>query len=83
MKNPHKYNPIIAFSLIFLFLFCALVPVKAYSQAECAKGIAVPPFLGEGLDPDLLLIIDNSGSMLDLAYVDPDRQCLDDTYNSR
>ena len=84
MKNPNKYSSITVFFLMLLFLFCAFVPVKAYSQVDpCMEGLAVPPFLGEGFDPDLLLLIDNSGSMLDLAYVDPDSQCFDEnTYDS-
>jgi len=55
-------------------------PAAAYSS--CAIGAAVPPFLAAGLDPNLLLMIDNSASMYDLAYVQPREQgyCYDGTY---
>ena len=55
-------------------------PAAVYSS--CADGAAVPPFLAAGLDPNLLLMIDNSASMYDLAYVQPREQgyCYDGTY---
>ncbi|MGV1100355.1 hypothetical protein ACUUL3_13230 [Thiovibrio sp. JS02] len=48
----------------------------------CSDGLAEPPFLSYGIDPNVLLMIDNSGSMYDLAYIDPDMQCYDDTYDT-
>ena len=49
---------------------------------SCAVGAAVPPFLAAGVDPNLLLMIDNSASMYDLAYVKPREEgyCYDGTY---
>jgi type IV pilus assembly protein PilY1 len=45
--------------------------------------VSTPPFLsGGGVDPNLLLLIDNSASMYDLAYVDDQGYCYDDTYSS-
>lgn len=52
----------------------------AASASVCSEGTGVPPFLQGGADPNLLLMIDNSGSMLDLAYTDPAAQCFDDTF---
>ncbi len=51
-------------------------------HSSCATGAAVPPFLAAGLDPNLLLLIDNSASMYDLAYVQAREEgyCYDGTY---
>ena len=51
-------------------------------HSSCTTGAAVPPFLAAGLDPNLLLMIDNSASMYDLAYVQPREEgyCYDGTY---
>ena len=54
-------------------------------------GLGEPPFLSYGVDTNLLLMIDNSGSMLDMAYTKPDLKendgkkvtkysCFDDTF---
>jgi type IV pilus assembly protein PilY1 len=55
------------------------------SSDVCSDGVASPPFVAQGLDANLLMIIDNSGSMFDLAYV-PDTAaeqgyCYDDSYD--
>lgn len=44
--------------------------------------IGTPPFLSEGVNPNLLLIIDSSGSMYDLTYddIDDPEFCNDDSY---
>ena len=44
---------------------------------------STPPFLSGRVTPNVLLLIDNSASMYDLAYVDEAGQeyCYDDTYN--
>ena len=36
------------------------------------RGQSQPPFLNPGVKPNLLLLLDNSGSMLDMAYTDED-----------
>ncbi|MCI5136220.1 MAG: hypothetical protein D3920_14395, partial [Candidatus Electrothrix sp. AW2] len=55
----------------------------------CGEGTGMPPFLSGGAEPNLLMLIDNSGSMLDPAYVKDtdtdnpyDSYCFDDSYNS-
>jgi hypothetical protein len=51
--------------------------------ATCDEGTAVPPFLGvETVPPNLMLMIDNSGSMYDLNYVENIGYCFDDSYNN-
>ncbi|MBU5637655.1 pilus assembly protein PilY [Geomonas sp. Red69] len=42
---------------------------------------SVPPLPGLGIKPNLLLLIDNSASMYDLAYTDPGTFCLDDSFD--
>ena len=55
-------------------------PIAA--ESSCATGVAVPPFLAAGVDPNLLLMIDNSASMYDLAYVKAREEgyCFDGSY---
>lgn len=48
----------------------------------CTTGVAVPPFLGTGVDPNLMMVVDNSASMYDLAYVEDAATCFDDSYDS-
>lgn len=49
----------------------------AAMQAYCS----VPPLPGLGVRPNLLLMLDNSASMYDLAYTDPKLFCFDDTFD--
>lgn len=49
------------------------------AQDVCSAGTGLPPFLGSGADPNLLLMLDNSGSMLDMAYVDDETYTLPPT----
>jgi len=44
----------------------------AAAADTCSRGLGEPPFLSFGVDSNLLMLIDNSGSMLDMAYLDPD-----------
>lgn len=60
------YNVMIA---ILAVLACSSRPALAV-DGVCGAGTGVPPFLSSGLDPNLLLVLDNSGSMLDTAYTD-------------
>ena len=69
---------LIALSLVFA---CPLF-VKAECNPSIADYIAVPPFLSSGVEGNLLLMLDNSGSMYDMAYVDEQEYCYDDTYNA-
>ena len=68
------------------FLVLALVFVGTFT-AEAANSmasyIASPPFISAGgVEPNLLLLIDNSASMYDLAYVGNQGYCYDDTYDA-
>ena len=70
-----------------IFLTLSLTLMCGSSRAEAANTMAdyisTPPFLsGGGVTPNLLLLIDNSASMYDLAYVGDAGYCYDDTYDS-
>ncbi len=75
-----KYLSFILF-VVLLLTFAGPVPSYLYGADYCGNDVAVPPFLVRAVDPNLLLLIDNSGSMIDMAYVKNDSQCYDDTYN--
>ena len=73
----------LAYSLTFSLLLIV-------SMASGALGVvaimgdyhSLPPFLTASVPPNLLLVIDNSASMYDLAYIDAQKYCYDDTYDS-
>ena len=77
MKDKPIAPRVIWTTVIALLLAFAAVTASA---SVCSEGTGVPPFLQGGADPNLLLMIDNSGSMLDMAYTDPNAQCFDDTF---
>ena len=59
--------------IIFLFVFCVIwgITPRPTFSATCSDGTGIPPFLsGEAtINPNVLFMIDNSASMLDLAAV--------------
>jgi type IV pilus assembly protein PilY1 len=67
--------------LIGAMLLYGLVPCTGLANV-CSQGTGVPPFLSSGAKPNLLMVIDNSGSMLDAAYSDSASFCFDDTYDT-
>ena len=52
---------------LFLFLALSIFPLKAYSQSMSTY-CAAPPFLISSVTPNVLFIVDNSGSMKYAAY---------------
>ena len=52
------------------------------TECDCNSDTASPPFLAAGADPNLLLLIDNSASMYDIAYLENTGECFDDSYDS-
>jgi type IV pilus assembly protein PilY1 len=64
-----------------LSLILVMAMASGALGAVMADYTAVPPFLTTSVPPNLLLLIDNSASMYDLAYVDDQEYCYDDTYN--
>ncbi|CAK8714101.1 hypothetical protein GKODMF_05700 [Candidatus Electrothrix gigas] len=69
--------------LIGAMLLYGLVPCTGLANV-CSQGTGVPPFLSTGAKPNLLMVLDNSGSMLDAAYTDSAEAnpCFDDSYSS-
>lgn len=78
-----KYLSIPTSKLLPLVLLTSLwlQPAAALAGA-CSEGVGIPPFLSAGVDPNLLLLIDNSGSMLDMAYVEDIGECTDDSFDA-
>ena len=66
MKQSGKFMiPFIA-----MLIFLAISALTGQSSATiCSDGTGDPPFLESGVSPNLLLLIDNSASMYDPAYV--------------
>ena len=83
MTTPkQKYH--ILLILLFLFVMPVLLaPAVVRASGDCcADNKAIPPFLvSSGATPNLLLMIDNSASMYDLAYVGDQGECYDDSYD--
>ena len=71
-------------NLLTLLCLMSLILCTGAMRAE-AEPVAmrsycnVPPLAGFGVKPNLLLMIDNSASMYDLAYTDSSKYCLDDS----
>ncbi|MDF1615693.1 pilus assembly protein [Desulfurivibrio dismutans] len=66
--------------LLALLLLLPAQAIAGYCYSDDPD--KVPPFLTPGVDPNLLMIIDNSASMYDLAYVHDPRYCYDETYSA-
>jgi Tfp pilus tip-associated adhesin PilY1 len=75
-------------SLKYLLVNCLAVGLTlmgsphASAVSSCSVGQGEPPFLSFGVKSNLLLLIDNSGSMLDPGYSDITKQCFDETYDN-
>jgi len=76
MKKTYIFNLL----LLVCVAFIALSAINSAASSPCGDNAAVPPFLAAGADPNLLLMIDNSASMYDPAYVDDN--CYDDTFSA-
>ncbi|MDA3835849.1 MAG: hypothetical protein PF495_20955, partial [Spirochaetales bacterium] len=73
-------NYVAALSAAALCAGCVFITPSAQATNVCSQGTGIPPFLSSGADPNLLLVIDNSGSMLDMAYVENIDECVDNNY---
>lgn len=79
LKNTIKNN--VATLCYAIIIFGLSV---ASTRASMSDYTATPPFLAsDSVDPNLLLLIDNSASMYDLAYVSATEEyCYDASYNT-
>lgn len=75
-----KCFPVIL-SLLVLVVVLPAGPILA-EECDCVSDSAVPAFLAAGVDPAVLLIIDNSASMYDVAYVEGEVHCFDDSFSA-
>jgi len=76
-----KFMQGVIFSSLMLALGLTLPAGRAEANT-CGSGLGEPPFLSLGVEPNLLLLLDNSGSMLDPAFQDETQQCYDDTFDN-
>ena len=74
----------ISVGLLSIIVFAAALIGFTYKLADgyCDSCTKVPPFMGSNIDPNLLLMIDNSASMNDLAYIENQGDCYDDDYQA-
>lgn len=79
MVQGKKSSPLFLLLHVF-FISMLLIPQAAVSADVCSQGVGIPPFISAGASPNLLLLLDNSGSMLDPAYVESDGECFDDSF---
>ncbi|WP_224981557.1 pilus assembly protein [Geomonas agri] len=78
----------VAWSVLVLIGLIAVVTCAGAHEARGADAASsmqaycsVPPLPGFGVKPNLLLLLDNSASMYDLAYTDPNVFCFDDGFD--
>jgi type IV pilus assembly protein PilY1 len=70
-------------ALLLPVIFLGVLEAREAYSTVCEDGTGVPPFVGtDAVDPNVLLMIDNSASMYDLAAVGAEGICYDDSYSS-
>jgi hypothetical protein len=79
MKSASR--TLVSFGAVAILVSSFWVQPSTVHAGVCSEGTGLPPFLSSGADPNLLLLLDNSGSMLDLAYVDDIGECYDNSYD--
>ena len=67
-------------SMVLVMLGTTPGSISAADHVAFSRGVSEPPFLSYGIKSNLLLLLDNSGSMLDMAYAGEEGQCFDDGY---
>ncbi|MEJ2167361.1 MAG: hypothetical protein P8X90_17670 [Desulfobacterales bacterium] len=87
MRGEHKISRRLnKTSLGFFCLALAAAALIGFTAkaagGDCHSCTKVPPFIGSSIDPNLLLMIDNSASMYDLAYIQNQGECYDDSYQA-
>ncbi|WP_162604619.1 pilus assembly protein [Geomonas edaphica] len=78
---PRTARYAVVVMLVSVLLLIAATARAADPAAAMQAYCSVPPLPGLGVRPNLLLMLDNSASMYDLAYTDPTLFCFDDTFN--
>jgi type IV pilus assembly protein PilY1 len=83
MKNISRFIKSLSLLIILsIFLMYPLLPSPSHA-AEMNNYCITPPFIVGGVNPNLLMMIDNSASMYDLTYLAADNAyCYDKTYSS-
>lgn len=82
MERYKRHSKIILCLVSLVALICFTTELVKAQTCDCTD-TADPPFLSAGADPNLLLMIDNSGSMYDVAHTAAsaaDWECFDSSY---
>ncbi len=83
MRPDHNHRTIITVILFLTFIFWPCYQNANATGCDCSQDTAIPPFLSAGATPNLLLMIDNSASMLDPNYAEEGGEyCFDDSYDA-
>ncbi len=80
MKRPKSL--LIKATVVIGLLLSGSIMTTGAVCSDCSDGVKIPAFLAQGVKPNLLLMIDNSASMYDLAYIGNEGTCYDDTYST-
>jgi len=68
-----NYKSSIFFLVVFLiFIFLFFISIKAFAAME--DYCVVPPYVIQDVPPDVILLVDNSGSMYNFAYTCPETE---------
>ncbi len=78
MKPILHIKPILMTLFVILSLM-GFATSSALGAYDCTNGASDPPFLAAGVSPNLMLLIDNSASMYDMAYTGDSSNCYDGT----
>jgi type IV pilus assembly protein PilY1 len=84
MIFPKRFVNFFLRGALVLMLVCMFALNGSATNCNCSLDAAEPPFLSQGADPNVLLMIDNSASMYDVAYNDPAKktwECFDESFN--
>lgn len=81
MRSSLKAGKSTLILVLVLGAFGLFAPSRGWGF-DCSAGEGEPPFLSYGVESNLLLLIDNSASSYDLAYIDKTGSCFDNTYDA-
>ncbi|MCX5718765.1 MAG: hypothetical protein NT055_02155, partial [Nitrospirae bacterium] len=65
--------------IITISLFLTVLPLRNSGAAVMEDYCQVPPYVIQNVAPNVMIVLDNSGSMFNFAYVDPGADNLIDT----
>ena len=73
VSSMKRYMRLFSINILVMDLVLIGFSNIATASGVCSSGTGEPPFLSYGAQSNLLMLLDNSGSMLDMAYTDSER----------